>query len=350
MLKTLLPIAASFALAGCGLLGSNPEQPLDDLFVGVNYVGLTVADIDASSDYYTSAFAVEALGEGDLAIGDLPEGLAPAEVSAVRTVLMRSTNAQLRLMSFAGEDYQPPKGVEAVPVQGPGIMHVCFQAKQETNIYTNALAAGARPIGAKELVQLSDRNPVRYGYIMDGQGIITEVEEVDVAQLDLPEPPKHDYRMRHVALATPDVETMASFYSALLGGQPPRRIGRWIHLSGDKADQVSGLPGSEIEMAWFQLRNLEIEIAQYHSHATTRPEEARPIDAPGYNMIVFDVADVDRARARLIEAGGELVGESAALDGARIVFGRDPDGNLLGLQALPQDSIYSAKNFAGNGT
>lgn len=350
MVRGVLALVASMALGGCSLLFGPPEQELDDLVIGVHYVGVSVADVDASAQYYTEAFEVEQVAEDELALADLPDGLAPAEAAVARSLLLRSTNAQLRLMSFGGEEYAAPTSHTAVPVQGPGIMHVCFQAKKETNVYARALEAGATPIGAEELIQLSDRNPVKYGYITDGQGIVTEVEEVDIAQLDLPEPPKHDYRMRHVAMATPDLEPMVEFYSAFLGGQEPRRIGSWIHLSGEKADQVSGLPGSEIEMAWFQLRNLEIELAQYHSHPTDKPSAPRPLDAPGYNMIVFDVTDLAAARQRLIDAGGELVGESASLDGAAIVFGRDPDGNLLGLQQLPAGSVYSAKNFAGNGT
>jgi len=349
MIRALAALALALGVSGCGLTGSAPEQELDDLIVGVHYVGVTVADVDASSAFYQSAFEVEALGEGEFALDALPADLSPAEATAIRSLLLRSANAQVRLMSFEGDAYAAPTGVGAVPVEGPGIMHVCFQAKQDTNAYARALAAGATPIGAEELVALSSRNPVKYGYITDANGIVTEVEEVDIAALDLPEPPPHDFRMRHVAFATPNLEAMVSFWSAFLGGQEPRRIGSWFSISGENVDAVSGIEGSEIEMAWFQLRNLEIEIAQYHNLATERPEAPRPIDAPGYNMIVFDVADLALARERLVEAGGTLIEGTYQLDGAEIAFGRDPDGNLLGLQALPESSIYSAKNFDGQG-
>ncbi len=349
MIKRMLALAGALALSGCSLLGSAPEQELDDLIVGVHYVGISVPDVEASAQFYEAAFEVERLGSDEMTLDGLPASIAPGDAEAVRSLLLRTANAQVRLMAFEGENYAAPISHSAVPVEGPGIMHVCFQAVEEMRAYARALEAGASPIGNPEPVALSSSNPVKYGYITDPSGIVTEIEEVDVSQLDRPEPPKNNIRMRHVAFATPDLEAMVSFWSAFLGGQEPRRIGSWLSISGENVDAVSGLAGSEIEMAWFQLRNLEIEIAQYHSHETERPDAPRPFDAPGYNVIVFDVTDLDAARQRLLDAGGTLVEGSGSLDGALIVFGRDPDGNLIGLQSLPAISIYSAKNFADQG-
>lgn len=349
MFRAVIAIAGAFALTGCSLLGSNPEQELDDLIVGVHYVGITVSDVEASAEYYEAAYDVERLGADEMVLEGLPSTLVPAGAESVDSLLLRSANAQIRLMAFEGDAYAPPADFEAVPVQGPGIMHICFQAIEAVNAYSRAIAAGANTIGNPEPVTLNPNNPVKYAYITDANGIVTEVEEVDISKLDLSEPPENSIRLRHVALATPNLEAMTSFYSAFLGGQEPRRIGQWFSISGENIDAVSGIAGSEIEMAWFQLRNLEIEIAQYHSHATELGDSPRPIDAPGYNMIVFDVTDLEAARQRLIDAGGTMVEGSGSLDGATIIFGRDPDGNLIGLQSLPASSIYSAKNFADQG-
>lgn len=349
MFRGILALAGAVALTGCSLLGSQPEQELDDLILGVHYVGITVPDVEASAAYYEAAFDVERMGADELALDGIPAALTPQGAENVRSLLLRSTNAQVRLMAFGGEDYAPPAGQAAVPVQGPGVMHICFQAIEEINAYARAIAAGALTIGNPEPVTLNPSNPVKYAYITDESGIVTEVEEVDVSKLELSEPPKNSIRMRHFAIATPDLERMVSFWSAFLGGQEPRRIGSLMSISGENIDAVSGIPGSEIEMAWFQVRNLEIELAQYHSHPTTLPESPRPIDAPGYNMVVFDVANLGEARARLLDAGGTLIEGNGSLDGAEIAFGRDPDGNLIGLQVLPQSSIFSAKNFADQG-
>ena len=178
---------------------------------------------------------------------------------------------------------------------------------------------------------------------------MVEVEHVDIDKLDLPEPPKNQYRIRHVALATPDIDRAVKFYSKLLQEPKPRRLGRFWKLSGEKLDKVSGLPDSKIEMAFFQVRNMELEIAQYHSHPTQRPADPRPLDALGYNMIVFDVEDLAKARDHVVASGGDMVGEYEGLYDHKILFARDPDGNLIGFQTAPETSVISSQNFKDNG-
>ncbi len=348
MSKQVIAALASLVLASCGFLSSEPEPFVPDSIVtGVNFVGVSVSDLDSAESYYSSSIEAETVAQETLEPGNILALLADDD-GALETRLIRRTNTQLRLMQFAPHS-QAGGAHEAVPVQGPGIAHVCFQVAEETDAYNRILAAGATPIGDPELVQLSDNNPVHYGYVKDTDGIITEIEQVDLAKLNLPEPPKNNFRVRHVSMATPDLERMIAFYSAFLGGQEPRHVGSLIKVSGDTVDKVSGLQDSKIEMAWFQLSNLEIEIFQYHSHPTTLPDSPRPIDAPGYNMIVFDVSDIESARERLIQAGGSIVTDVGTLDGGEVIFGRDPDGNLIGLQKLPETSVYSAANFPDNG-
>ena len=87
----------------------------------------------------------------------------------------------------------------------------------------------------------------------------------------------------------------------------------------------------------------------YHSHPTQRPAEPRPLDALGYNMVMFDVADLNAAKALVREAGGTIATDTIAMDDGQAFFARDPDGNLLGFQVLPADSDFSSRNFPDNG-
>lgn len=325
-------------LAACE---SGPTGPAAGI-QGVNFVGMTVSDLEQSTAFYETAAALELVEEAGSA--ELAPIVQLAEGAGLRARLLRSANAHLRLMQF--DDTAP---LSAVPVNGPGIAHVCYQVNKDTRTYEKFLEQGAEPLGSPEMVQLSERNPVHYAYALDRDGIMFEVEHVDVSQLDLEAPPANDYRVRHVSLASPDLGALVRFYGALLGEQDVRRIGRWLQLSGDKVDKVSGLAGSELEMAWYQTHNLELEIVQYHSHPTERPTTSRPLNAPGYNMIVFNVADLEIARASLLAAGGDVVSDAAPMDGGEIFFGRDPDGNLLGFQTTAPDALVSSQNFDGNG-
>ena len=150
-------------------------------------------------------------------------------------------------------------------------------------------------------------------------------------------------------MPTADYERSVAFYSVLFEQSTPRRIGRIFNLKGPKLDAMSGLPNAKVKMAFFQSRNLELEIAEYVSHPTTAPTPPRPLDALGFYMIVFEVSDIDRAKSKLIEAGETVVTEPTSMDGGTVLFGRDPDGNLLGFQVLDPSSPLSAARFKNNG-
>jgi len=344
LIVTLLLCALS--LTGCGD-SSPPSFDRTTLFQGVNFVGVSVSDLAASTTRHKEIVAMDPLPLQT--ISQAPALLAVLENPMVEFTaqLLRGANAQLLLMEFADTPHQ---NSTPTPVIGPGIAHVCYQVNKTTNTYQRFLEAGATPIGDVNLVQLNSHNPVEYGYIRDSDGIVIEVEHVDVAALDLPEPPSNDYRIRHVSLATPDLNRMVRFYGKLLNQPNPRRAGRFISLSGQKLDQVSGLPQSKIQMAWFQTRNLELELIQYESHPTKPPKSPRPVEALGYNMIVFEVLNLNAARDRLVAAGGSIALPSTPFLGGHISLGRDTDGNLVGLHASDPQHPLSARNFARNGT
>ena len=358
---------ASLPTAACSLLGDGGPREVepDPIIQGVNFVGIYVEDLDEAEAYYASSVGTESITSPQLDASGMLEIFAASgpraedeverqtrstiQSAAIETRLVRSANAQLLLMTSEHRSLKGPQ-TPAVPVNGTGIAHICFQVAQETEAYAKMVAAGAKTLGAGELVHLNPRNPLYYGYLTDTNGIVTEIEEVDVPALNLPNPPKHRYRIRQVSLATPNIDALIDFYSILLGGQEARHVGSLWTVSGENVDRVSGLEGSELEMAWFQIRNLELEIFEYHSHRPAPLIEPRPLDAPGYNMIVLDVSDLDAARERLIRAGGELVSGPEDFAGGRAIFGRDPDGNLLVLHKVAATSPFSAKNFADNGT
>ncbi|MEO1045674.1 MAG: VOC family protein [Pseudomonadota bacterium] len=347
MKNYIAAIGATLLLAACG--GSTPtEVPTDSVIIGVNYVGATVADLEQTAKLYGDAVDLKSVDQSPISGSTQLDAIAGREGVEVQTMTLRSTNAQIRFMQFVAPSLAA-QSTAPMDVQGPGIAHVCYQVNSKTQAYQKLLAGGADYIGDKEMVHLNPKNPVYYAYARDRDGLVAEVEHVDVAKLELPEPPKNSYRIRQVSLATPNIDRLVDFYAAFLNQHEPRRVGQWFSVSGEKVDKVSGLPGSELEMAWFQIRNLELEIFQYHSHPTEDVETPRPVDALGYNMIVFDVSDMQAARKRLVDAGGTVVTEPGPMDGGQIMFGRDPDGNLLGLQKLDKASVFSSSNFADNG-
>lgn len=346
--KLSLFMAGMLGLSACGPQTS--ELPSDSVIKGVGWVGATVSDLDRTAVLYSTALDLKQVDDSTIMQNPAFDKLAGRTDVVAQTRMMRSVNTQIRFMTFA-ETSSEAKDTPEMDVQGPGIMHVCYQVNQETQAYQKFLAGGARFLGEQEMQQLNPKNPVFYSYSRDFDGLIAEIEHVDVSKLDLPKPPKNQYRVRQVALSTPDIDRLAEFYSKFLEQPEFRRFGQWpfLRMEGEKSDKVTGLEGTSAEAAWFQIRNLELEIFQFHSHPTGDLENPRPIDANGYSMIVFDVTDMDAARELLIYAGGSVETEPVPMDGGQIMFGRDPDGNLIGLQTAPIDSLVSSRNFKNNG-
>ncbi len=324
-----------------GPLGAQPKP--DDVIRGVSYVGVSVSDIEASSNAYSAAAGLE-LVESKRIKGPMLDAIAGRVGAVADARLMKSTNAQLRLMAFPDAPQAAPS-TRAVPVNGTGVAHVCYQADGTNQVYQQFLAAGATPIGEKEMVSLNPRNPVLYAYAHDRDGIMFEVEHIDLSAMGDSGPPKGFHRIRHVSIATPNIDRAVEFYSILLDNPSPRRAGGADGLSGEQFDKVSGLPGTRIKMAWFQARNLEVELIQYLSHPPAVPTQPRPLEAPGYNMVVFDTGNLEAIRKRLLAAGGTVLAGPFTTDEGEILFGRDLDHNLLGFLVTPDTSLVSSQGF-----
>lgn len=349
MKKLLCFGVLAFCLAGCSDDPAVDPDRQTKIIRGVNYVGVSVSNLERAVALYAEAGDLKPVKSGSLENSDAIDALAGRSGAVAKTQLMKSVNGQLQFMQFANPSAEA-RAASATPVNGPGIAHVCYQVDKQTGAYERFLSGGAKPIGNPELVQLNPDRPVEYGYIKDQDSIVVEIEHVDISKLNLPEPPKNKYRLRHVALATPDIDRIVDFYSVLLEDDNPRRFGWWsFGLSGEVFDQVSGFKDTEIKMAWFQIRNMELEIGEYLNPAVKGHERPKPIDALGYNMIVFDVSDIELARQKFLEAGGTIETSIEAMDGGHIVFGRDPDGNIVGLQVTPPGAAVSAQNFEDNG-
>ncbi len=313
---------------------------------GISYVGITVSDLDAATDYYSQSAALEEVSRDRLSGLDFLEDVAGDADVVLDTRLLESTNAQLRFMQVLDGDgtTKTAPGWDAVPVNGPGMAHVCYRSDSANETYQKFLERGATPLGNRDMVELSTRFPVLYAYNLDADGIMYEVEHVDRERMPANKPEPGFHHLRHISLASPDIDQSVEFYSKLLDVPSPRRAGGEEGLSGEPFDQVSGFPGTRLQMAWFQVGNLELEVVEYLSHPP-EPAKVRPLEALGYNMIVFDVVSLDGAREKLTGAGGSVVSEKQAMDGGEIFFGRDPDGNLLGFLVPAEDSVFATSRF-----
>jgi glyoxylase I family protein len=144
-------------------------------------------------------------------------------------------------------------------------------------------------------------------------------------------------RIDHVNLVVEDLAAMTAFYRDVLG----LRVTKRVTIGGDWIRAVTGLENVEADVVYLEAdAGAGIELISYRTPKGARPAgQGRP-NAPGIRHVAFRTDDLDAAAASLRAAGAELVSEIREVpttqvdfegQGKRIVYCRDPEGNLLEL-------------------
>ncbi len=130
---------------------------------------------------------------------------------------------------------------------------------------------------------------------------------------------------------------LAEFYQSVLGCVlvPPER-----HFSGSDLEAGTGVRGSNVDGVHLRMpgngdEGPTIEIFTY-SRLADGPAPA--VNRPGFGHIAFVVDSVSDARADVLAAGGQAVGEVVTLStavGRQVTwcYVTDPEGNIIELQS-----------------
>jgi catechol 2,3-dioxygenase-like lactoylglutathione lyase family enzyme len=97
------------------------------------------------------------------------------------------------------------------------------------------------------------------------------------------------------------------------------------------------LRGRHLRLPGHGERGPTIEIFTYNNAAD---QPLRTADQLGYGHLAFEVADVASALQRVIDHGGEPLGQvsTTTVPGVgelEVTYARDPEGNIIELQAWP---------------
>ena len=140
----------------------------------------------------------------------------------------------------------------------------------------------------------------------------------------------------HTNLTGRDWRGLVRFYCEVFGCVPklPER-----NLSGDWLDVLTALQGAHLTGVHLLLPGFDgegptLEIFGYDEMvAASKPV----VNEPGFGHLAFLVDDVDAALAAVLASGGGAVGQVsctvvAGVGQLRVVYARDPEGNILELQ------------------
>jgi predicted enzyme related to lactoylglutathione lyase len=141
----------------------------------------------------------------------------------------------------------------------------------------------------------------------------------------------------HTNIVAHDWRSLAAFYERALDGEvltPFAEARPWLGAG-------IGVPGASLEGVHVRLPGHGPTGPTLEIYSLTPLAEvvAGPGLGPGYRHLAFRVDDVDDAVAAILDAGGSLVGEvvEADVEGMgrlRMVYARDPEGNVLEIQSV----------------
>ena len=139
----------------------------------------------------------------------------------------------------------------------------------------------------------------------------------------------------HTGITVRDIDASLAFFVGVLGFKLQYRARR----TGRFAEEVTGVPEAEIEIALLLVPGHRIELLQYIAPCERRHFRPRACDL-GSVHLAFDVDDLDAALAHIQAHRWAAVGApqtiaGGARRGTRVVYVRDPDGTMLELMQAP---------------
>ena len=146
-------------------------------------------------------------------------------------------------------------------------------------------------------------------------------------------------RFRHVAIIVEDLDRMVEFYTRVLGLE----LKRQFEIESEEFREGIGIEDAKARGAHLMVpdSNIEIELFQF-IHSQGVKEKASIANMIGYRHIAFIVDDLDKSFEILKGNGVEFfsdpitVNEPESVRGFRFVYFRDPEGNIIELNKLPE--------------
>ena len=146
--------------------------------------------------------------------------------------------------------------------------------------------------------------------------------------------------IHHVAISTPDLDRITSFYKEVIGFEPETEEFAWEPDTemGELCDTIVGLQRSSARSIMLKKGGMIIEFFEYRLPEPKPRDPDQRVCDHGYTHICLRLKDIDMEYERLKAAGMTFhaappPGEPGGL---RAIYGRDPDGNVVELyEELP---------------
>lgn len=140
----------------------------------------------------------------------------------------------------------------------------------------------------------------------------------------------------HTGITVSNLERSLAFWRDVLGFELSHRT----HQTGERASEITGVPGAEIKLAVLKAPGHKIELLEYLAPPDRKQDvDLRPCDV-GSAHIALMVDDLDAVLSAVAASGWKTAGQPQTLQtgpnaGKRVVYVRDPDGTTIEFMQPP---------------
>jgi glyoxylase I family protein len=133
----------------------------------------------------------------------------------------------------------------------------------------------------------------------------------------------------HAAISTPDLDRCIAFYTSVVGCEEAWSFD-WP-IGSTEADEMTGLTDSAARAVMLKLGDTFLEVFEFSSPTPAPADPRRPVHHYGITHICLQVEGLHEEYARMKSAGMFFHSEPLKQDSGYVIYGRDPDGNVLEL-------------------
>jgi catechol 2,3-dioxygenase-like lactoylglutathione lyase family enzyme len=133
----------------------------------------------------------------------------------------------------------------------------------------------------------------------------------------------------HAAISTPDFDRCVGFYKDVIGCEEAWSF-EWP-TGTPEADEMTGLTDSAARAVMLKLGDTFLEVFEFSSPEAKTRDTVRPVCDHGITHVCLLVTDLHAEYERLNAAGMRFHSAPLTQDTGYVVYGRDPDGNVVEL-------------------
>lgn len=133
----------------------------------------------------------------------------------------------------------------------------------------------------------------------------------------------------HAAISTPDLDRCVSFYKDVVGCEEAWSF-EWP-IGTPEADEMTGLTNSAAHAVMLKLGETYLEVFAFSAPSPKQRTATRPVCDHGITHICLLVRDLHSEYERMKSAGMVFHSQPLTQDTGYVVYGRDPDGNVVEL-------------------